>query len=100
MGVWAKPMRWRTRSRSWLRTPRDTSTARSSPWMAAWVRGRRGFRIHLQFRRRHQTAMIDKDTLLKLYRDMLLVRVFEQRLEDEHKRGRVPGLLHTGVGQE
>ena len=44
--------------------------------------------------------MIDKDTLLKLYRDMLLVRVFEQRLEDEHKRGRVPGLLHTGVGQE
>jgi pyruvate dehydrogenase E1 component alpha subunit len=31
---------------------------------------------------------------------MALVRVFEQRLEDEHKRGRVPGLLHTGVGQE
>jgi pyruvate dehydrogenase E1 component alpha subunit len=38
--------------------------------------------------------------VLKLYRDMVLVREFEQQLESEHKRGRVPGLLHTGVGQE
>ncbi|MCC7361559.1 MAG: thiamine pyrophosphate-dependent dehydrogenase E1 component subunit alpha [Anaerolineales bacterium] len=38
--------------------------------------------------------------LLKLYRDMLLVREFEQQLENDQKRGRVPGLLHTGVGQE
>jgi pyruvate dehydrogenase E1 component alpha subunit len=38
--------------------------------------------------------------LCKLYRDMVLVREFEQQLEAEQKRGRVPGLLHTGVGQE
>lgn len=38
--------------------------------------------------------------LLKLYRDMCLVREFEQQLENDQKRGRVPGLLHTGVGQE
>jgi TPP-dependent pyruvate/acetoin dehydrogenase alpha subunit len=44
--------------------------------------------------------MINDDTLLKLYQDMLLVRAFEQRLEQEHKSGHVPGLLHTGVGQE
>jgi TPP-dependent pyruvate/acetoin dehydrogenase alpha subunit len=43
---------------------------------------------------------IDDQTLLKLYRNMVLVRVFEQHLENEHKRGRIPGLLHTGVGQE
>jgi pyruvate dehydrogenase E1 component alpha subunit len=43
---------------------------------------------------------MDDQTLLRLYRDMVLVRVFEQRLENEHKRGHVPGLLHTGVGQE
>jgi TPP-dependent pyruvate/acetoin dehydrogenase alpha subunit len=43
---------------------------------------------------------LDGATLLKLYRDMLLVREFEQKLEGEQKRGRVPGLLHTGVGQE
>src|SRR5512134_1732497 len=45
------------------------------------------------------TGLSDK-VLLKLYRDMVLVREFEQQLEGEHKRGRVPGLLHTGVGQE
>jgi pyruvate dehydrogenase E1 component alpha subunit len=45
------------------------------------------------------TGLSDK-TLLKLYRDMVLVREFEQQLEGEQKRGRVPGLLHTGVGQE
>ncbi len=40
------------------------------------------------------------DLRLKLYRDMVLVRKFEQQLEAEHKRGHIPGLLHTGVGQE
>lgn len=45
-------------------------------------------------------TLISPDALLKLYRDMVLVREFEQQLELEHKRGRVPGLLHTGVGQE
>jgi len=44
--------------------------------------------------------LISDRTLLQLYRDMVLVRVFEQQLENEHKRGRIPGLLHTGVGQE
>lgn len=43
---------------------------------------------------------LNKDTLLKLYRKMVLVRVFEQSLEEEHRQGKVPGLLHTGVGHE
>jgi len=45
-------------------------------------------------------AKIARKTLLKLYEDMLLVRGFEQCLEDQHRRGNVPGLLHTGLGQE
>lgn len=45
-------------------------------------------------------TLLNKKVLLKLYRDMVLVRVFEEQLEEEHKRGRVPGLLHTGIGQE
>jgi TPP-dependent pyruvate/acetoin dehydrogenase alpha subunit len=45
-------------------------------------------------------TVVGADTRLKLYRDMCLVREFEQQLEAEHKRGQVPGLLHTGVGQE
>ncbi len=43
---------------------------------------------------------ISNETVLQLYRNMLLVRIFEQQLEGEHKRGHIPGLLHTGVGQE
>jgi acetoin:2,6-dichlorophenolindophenol oxidoreductase subunit alpha len=43
---------------------------------------------------------INDQTLMDLYRNMLLVREFELRLEEAHKRGLIPGLLHTGVGQE
>ena len=45
-------------------------------------------------------GIMDDGKLIELYRDMVLVRRFEQRIEEEHKRGRVPGLLHTGVGHE
>ena len=42
---------------------------------------------------------IDSDLLLDLYRDMWVVRSFEFGLEREFKRGKVPGMLHTGLGQ-
>jgi pyruvate dehydrogenase E1 component alpha subunit len=44
--------------------------------------------------------MIDVEILLDLYRDMWTVRAFEFGLEREFKKGNVPGMLHTGVGQE
>ena len=31
------------------------------------------------------------DTLLQLYQDLPLARRFEQSLEEEHRRGRIPG---------
>jgi pyruvate dehydrogenase E1 component alpha subunit len=40
------------------------------------------------------------DLLLKLYREMWIVRSFEFGLEREFKKGNVPGMLHTGLGQE
>ncbi len=43
---------------------------------------------------------MDRDTLLGLYRDMWLIRAFEQGLEAEFEQGNVPGMLHTGLGQE
>ena len=43
---------------------------------------------------------IDPQLLLDLYRDMWTVRSFEFGLEREFKKGVVPGMLHTGVGQE
>ncbi|MDH4309105.1 MAG: thiamine pyrophosphate-dependent dehydrogenase E1 component subunit alpha, partial [Acidimicrobiia bacterium] len=40
------------------------------------------------------------DTMLGLYRDMWMIRAFEQGLEREFSKGNVPGMLHTGLGQE
>lgn len=44
--------------------------------------------------------MMDTPVLLGLYRDMWLIRAFEEGLEREFERGNVPGMLHTGLGQE
>lgn len=43
---------------------------------------------------------VDPRLMLDLYRDMWLIRAFEQGLEREFKKGNVPGMLHTGLGQE
>jgi len=43
---------------------------------------------------------VSPEFYLKMYRDMRLIRVFEQALEREFKKGNVPGMLHIGVGQE
>ena len=43
---------------------------------------------------------MDTSTLMGLYRDMWLIRAFEQGLEREFEQGNVPGMLHTGLGQE
>lgn len=43
---------------------------------------------------------IEPKQSLALYRDMWIVRSFESGLEREFKKGMVPGMLHTGIGQE
>ena len=43
---------------------------------------------------------VSKQEYLDMYRDMWRVRQFETALEREYKLGNVPGMLHTGVGQE
>ena len=43
---------------------------------------------------------MDDATLLNLYRDMWTIRSFELGLEREFEQGNVPGMLHTGLGQE
>ncbi|NMC80553.1 MAG: thiamine pyrophosphate-dependent dehydrogenase E1 component subunit alpha [Chloroflexi bacterium] len=43
---------------------------------------------------------ISAEQYLSMYRDMKVVRAFEFALEREFKKGNVPGMLHTGVGQE
>ncbi len=40
------------------------------------------------------------DALLAMYASMLRVRVFEERARELFQQGRIPGFLHTSVGQE
>lgn len=43
---------------------------------------------------------IGKERLLAMYRRMLLIRRFEERAEDNYKKGKIAGFLHLYIGQE
>jgi pyruvate dehydrogenase E1 component alpha subunit len=43
---------------------------------------------------------VSNDDLIKLYGDMWLIRLFEQRAADLFAKGALPGFIHLGVGQE
>jgi TPP-dependent pyruvate/acetoin dehydrogenase alpha subunit len=38
--------------------------------------------------------------LISVYRDMVLIRSFEEKVEEYSKKGHVPGFIHLGIGQE
>jgi acetoin:2,6-dichlorophenolindophenol oxidoreductase subunit alpha len=40
------------------------------------------------------------DQLLQMYAGMLRVRLFEERVWELFAAGRIPGFLHTSIGQE
>lgn len=42
----------------------------------------------------------EKDFLRRLYRQLLQTRMLEEKLVDIYAQGRVPGHIHSGVGQE
>jgi len=43
---------------------------------------------------------LSTDTLLTLYRRMLLIRRFEERVSDLFAKGKVPGFVHVYIGEE
>jgi pyruvate dehydrogenase E1 component alpha subunit len=43
---------------------------------------------------------MDKDTLLEWYRQMVLIRRFEQRSAEMYQQGKIGGFLHLYIGQE
>jgi TPP-dependent pyruvate/acetoin dehydrogenase alpha subunit len=47
-----------------------------------------------------QTASVDRDERLELFRLVLLQRLFEERVMALYRQGRVPGSVYTGRGQE
>ena len=45
-------------------------------------------------------SLMDKDTLLEWYRQMVLIRRFEQRSAEMYQQGKIGGFLHLYIGQE
>lgn len=45
-------------------------------------------------------TQLPADILLTLYREMLLIRRFEERVSDLFAKGRVPGFVHLYIGEE
>src|SRR2546421_12471044 len=43
---------------------------------------------------------VGADTLRSLYRTMLTIRLFEQRVAREFRTGEIPGFVHMYIGQE
>src|SRR5439155_9646551 len=47
-----------------------------------------------------ESMTLDRDTVLRLYETMAMIRAFETRVRDEFARGRIPGFVHLYVGEE
>src|SRR5216683_2058386 len=45
-------------------------------------------------------SRLDKEKLLHLYREMLVIREFEEQAQDLYSRTLIPGILHVSIGQE
>ena len=43
---------------------------------------------------------INEETLRDFLRDMLLIRHFEEKVEERFRAGELPGFLHVAIGQE
>lgn len=46
------------------------------------------------------TLGLDKEKLIHLYRQMVMIREFEEQAQDLYSRALLPGILHLSVGQE
>jgi len=45
-------------------------------------------------------ASLSDDRLRELFREMLLIRRFEEKVEERFRAGELPGFLHVAIGQE
>jgi TPP-dependent pyruvate/acetoin dehydrogenase alpha subunit len=46
------------------------------------------------------TMQLDRGTLIKAYRDMVTIRRFEERVQEEFSKGGIPGFVHLYAGEE
>jgi pyruvate dehydrogenase E1 component alpha subunit len=50
--------------------------------------------------RKTRRGGVSQARLRDFYRDMLLIRHFEEKVEERFRAGELPGFLHVGIGQE
>jgi len=50
--------------------------------------------------RAEKTAELTREQLLEFLHDMLLIRRFEEKVEERFRAGELPGFLHVAIGQE
>ncbi|HWN22169.1 MAG TPA: thiamine pyrophosphate-dependent enzyme, partial [Gaiellaceae bacterium] len=43
---------------------------------------------------------LSEERLRELFREMLLIRRFEEKVEERFRAGELPGFLHVAIGQE
>jgi pyruvate dehydrogenase E1 component alpha subunit len=48
----------------------------------------------------HPDAAVDRDTALRLFHMMALIRRFEERTEEQYTRARIGGYCHLAIGEE
>src|SRR4026207_2200446 len=46
------------------------------------------------------TGALSDERLRELFREMLLIRRFEEKVEERFRAGELPGFLHVAIGQE
>src|SRR5262245_20181985 len=51
-------------------------------------------------RQKDRLSGLDKDTLIELYRQMLLIRRFEEKAAEAYSSGKIGGFCHLYIGQE
>src|SRR5205814_6924756 len=47
-----------------------------------------------------QRGTLSQEELQDLFREMLLIRRFEEKVEERFRAGELPGFLHVAIGQE
>src|SRR3989440_454665 len=50
--------------------------------------------------RLEETGTLSRDDLRECLREMLLIRRFEEKVEERFRAGELPGFLHVAIGQE
>src|SRR2546430_3488384 len=50
--------------------------------------------------RLEETGTLSREDLRECFREMLLIRRFEEKVEERFRAGELPGFLHVAIGQE